>query len=1207
MLLKPMANLKNLLIGLGLVAVYFLAAKWGLTLAFVQANATAVWPPTGIALAALLMGGWRLWPGIFIGAFLANLFTAGNVATSLGIATGNTLEALCGFYLVSRFAHGREALTRTTDLFKFAILGGIVAPLVSATVGVGTLALAGMTGGVSLKAVWLTWWLGDMGGALLVAPPILLWSNRRPEKLKIPRILEGSVVVGLLLLLAWVLFGGRSVLSVGHYPVEFLFIPLLLWVALRFDQFQASVVVLFLSLSSILGTIHGLGPFHAATENQSLLLLQSFMSVTSLTILALACGIQERKQAEEDLRWSHSDLQLRVMERTEDLLVANLKLEKEARNREALTQEILESKEKFHLLSEATGEGVAIVLGGKIDGMNSIFCQIFDYGPDEVIGKKPEDFVAPECREAVRQKVLSGFDQTYRTTGLRKDGSRIDLEVTGKTVRRDGETVRITAIQDVSERNRRDEERRRLALLVETSSDFICLTSVDGHMLYVNGDGRRLVGLELEEDVTSKLHEDFIIPEDVPRLQNEVIASMVAKGHWEGEFKLRHFKTGETLPFHFTAVLVKDPSTGQPQAMAAIGRDISLQKMAEAKLKQKSEELQNSEKYFRALIENALDIVTILDGKGEIHFESPSITRFLGYSQTELYGLNVFTLVHPEDVDRVQKVFGELMEGHGNIREAKFRFKHKDGSWRILESIGTNLLSDEAIKGVVVNSRDVTLEEEAQKAIAEKEERFRLLVDNAHDYSIIFLDPEGRVVSWNEGARRLKGYEEKEILGKHFSCFYILEDREAGVPQSLLKAAESGRTEHEGWRQRKDGSRFWANVVLTALFDARGRLRGYAKITRDVTEKKETQRRMEESESRFRSVIESANDAIIIGDGQGHILTWNRGAQSIFGYEGREVFGKPISILMPEKYRQDHQEGLRRVRETGKSRLEGQTVEMEGVRKDGAVFPIELSLSSWTTEKRRFFGGIIRDITERKKIQELSRSNQELEQFAYVASHDLQEPLRMVTSFVQLLARKYEGKLDPEADQYIHQVVDGAGRMRTLILDLLAYSRVDSAGTPFIVVNCDNALRQVLSNLETTLTENAAVVESEPLPSVKGDFNQIVQLLQNLISNAVKFKGKHPPKIRVEARLDGENWVFCVRDNGIGIDPKYSNQIFEIFKRLHTRSEYPGTGIGLAICKKVVTRHGGRIWVESQAGQGAAFYWTLPVLKEALIEPKTLS
>ena len=369
-------------------------------------------------------------------------------------------------------------------------------------------------------------------------------------------------------------------------------------------------------------------------------------------------------------------------------------------------------------------------------------------------------------------------------------------------------------------------------------------------------------------------------------------------------------------------------------------------------------------------------------------------------------------------------------------------------------------------------------------------------------------------------------------------------------------------------------------------------------------ERKRAEEALRESEEKYRTVLEDVEDGYYEVDLAGNFTFFNDSMCRIWGYGKEEMIGMNDRQYTDEENAKRVFRAFNQVYQSGEPRRE---CDWEIMRKDGTKRCIESSVSLRKDSSGRSIGfrGTVRDITERKraeetlkeKTEELARSNRELEQFAYVASHDLQEPLRMVTNYVQLLARRYKGKLDSDADDFINFAVDGALRMWKLINDLLAYSRVGMRAKELEATDCETVFSQTLDNLRVAIEENEAVVTHTPLPTVKGDHLQLGQLFQNLIGNAIKFRGDEPPRVHLSAKRNGSGWTFSVRDNGIGIAPEYAERIFVIFQRLHGREEYPGTGIGLALCKKIVERHGGRIWVESEVGKGATFYFTLPAGK----------
>jgi len=398
----------------------------------------------------------------------------------------------------------------------------------------------------------------------------------------------------------------------------------------------------------------------------------------------------------------------------------------------------------------------------------------------------------------------------------------------------------------------------------------------------------------------------------------------------------------------------------------------------------------------------------------------------------------------------------------------------------------------------------------------------------------------------------------------------------------------------------------------------------------EITERRLAEEALRASEERYRRIVELSPEGIVIHNLHEIVFANPVAAKTLGASNPQELIGIPIRQIIHPDYHDIVAERISMEKEGKAVPL----IEEKFLRLDGTPVDVEVAAIPCTYMGKLEVHSVVREITERKRAEEalrraydeleirvqertaelactnetlqseiqerkraeeeLRRSNAELEQFAYIASHDLQEPLRMVSGFTQLLAKRYKDRLDKNADEFIAYILDGATRMQRMIEDLLAYSRVETRGKPFEPVDCEAVLEQAITNLKVAIEENKALVTHDPLPIIMADATQIIQLLQNLIGNGIKFRGKEPPQVHVSAQRKGNEWIISVQDNGIGISPEFFGRLFQLFQREYT-SEYPGTGIGLAICKRIVERHGGRIWVESEAGRGSTFYFTIPV------------
>ncbi|HJV36055.1 MAG TPA: PAS domain S-box protein [Geomonas sp.] len=489
--------------------------------------------------------------------------------------------------------------------------------------------------------------------------------------------------------------------------------------------------------------------------------------------------------------------------------------------------------------------------------------------------------------------------------------------------------------------------------------------------------------------------------------------------------------------------------------------------------------------------------------------------------------------------------------------------------------------------------------------------RFRLMVQQIRDYAVFMLDPKGYILSWNEGAQRIKGYSASEIIGKHFSIFYSPEEVKAGKPARELEMSKSaGSLELEGWRLRKDGSRFWAGITITPLYEADGSLIGFNKITRDFTERRQLEDALQKSRNMFERLFETSPDAIVVVDGSGAIRKVNQQAEALFGYMREELIGQRVERLVPERFLRSHRQYRKSYFQDPRPRKMGIGLELYGQSKEGREIPVDIMLTPIETSEGTWAYAVIRDITRQKQsdakirelntalksqIEQLEASNHELEAFSYSVSHDLRAPLRHVIGFVDLLNNRNPEGLDDKSLHYLQVITEAAKKMGNLIDDLLSFSRMGRAEMMKSRLDFGQLVRDIVRDL----AEEAKGREIEwvigTLPEVMGDAAMLRQVAYNLLANAVKFtRDRSRARIEVGALQEEQETRFFVRDNGVGFDAAYLSKLFGLFQRLHRNEEFEGTGVGLAIVQRIIARHGGRVWAEGTVGGGATFWFSLP-------------
>jgi PAS domain S-box-containing protein len=643
----------------------------------------------------------------------------------------------------------------------------------------------------------------------------------------------------------------------------------------------------------------------------------------------------------------------------------------------------------------------------------------------------------------------------------------------------------------------------------------------------------------------------------------------------------------------------------------------------------------HSERRFHALAENALDIVMVTDPDGTMRYVSPSVERVLGYTPEEMVGTNSAAYVHPDDLERA---FGELeaLLSKPGVHPAavETRVRHKDGSWRHLEGMATNLLEDPAVAGLVFNQRDVTdrvlaeeevrrLNEELEERVEERtarlqaaladlresEERFRATFEQAA-IGVAHVGPDGRWLRVNDKLCEITGYDREELSGMTFQDITHLDDLQKDLDH--LKRVLAGEIKSYATEKRylrKDGSVVWINLTASAVGDTLGHVKYFITNIVDITERKRAQEALSQSEERYRAVVEQSAEGIYLVDGVTRcILDTNPALQNMLGYTAEELRGTELHEIVAHA-RETVEANVERTLKEGTRFIR----ERKYLRKNGSVVEVEIAASAIDYGGKRVICAAIRDITERKRAEEeiralneqledrvrrrttqLRAANKELEAFAYSVSHDLRGPLRGMAGFSQVLLEDYGGELDETGKDYLRRIRDAGERMGDLIDDLLFLSSVSRREMRREKVDLSALARDVAEDLRRKEPERRARFAIAEGLSVEGDVGLLRVVMENLLGNAWKFTSKEPEALIEFGVLepDGEP-VYYVRDNGVGFDEGYVEKIFGPFQRLHGEDQFEGTGVGLATVDRIVRRHGGNLWAEGEVGRGATFYFTL--------------
>jgi PAS domain S-box-containing protein len=840
--------------------------------------------------------------------------------------------------------------------------------------------------------------------------------------------------------------------------------------------------------------------------------------------------------------------------------------------------------------------------------VNSEFCRLFK------IPASPENLIGVDCSQSAEMsKSLFENPELFvkRIDEILKDKILVKAEelklADGSVFERDYVPIFVNDVysghlwsyRDITARKHSEntllQERQLLKTIIDNIPEPIYVKDTQGRKILVNRAEVRILGQHDEKEVIgfddskfyspdlvakTKMEDSKIISSGIPILNEESILTPK-----EGKIE---WVIGSRVPY-------KDRK-GNVIGIVGISYKITERKIIEEALKE-------SEAKYKSVVNSINQVIFQIDQKARWVFLNNAWTSITGFSVEESLGKNMMEFIYDGNRKKNFQFFRPLMKREIKYHRSELQCITKDGDLKWIEVVGRlSTDKDERITGAYGTLTDITERRRIEQELKDLKTFYEQTLNDLPGQIAVF-DTEYKYLYVNPSSITNKEIREW-IIGKDDYDYCRYRNLDISIADGRRKRFEQVKKDKHPIKFdeiiiKPDQSKLYFERNITPILNENGEIKQYLAYGIDLTNRKNTELELLTIKNQLESILNTIGEGIITIDQSGTIVLVNDEIEKIFGWNRNDLLKQNIKVLMPEKHREHHSEGMKRYLLTRESKILGSTISIEGMKKDGAMFPMQIRIKETIIGEQLFFTAAINDITELNRlINDLETSNKALSDFAYIASHDLREPLRKISSFGSLLSKSLSEKLDADDKENLDYMIEGAKRMQQMVDDLLYYSRITTKAKTYSLIDLDELLKEIIKFELAQIIEdnNVKIIVENKLGTIKGEKTQIKQLFQNLIANGIKYRNKViDPIIKIRSERSPLGIETQIEDNGIGIDEKYKDQVFEMFKRLHSKGEYEGSGIGLAVCKKIIELYNGEIKLNSEPGKGSTFIFRLPV------------